>query len=500
MGTGKAIPGLSIERKRGAPLQTQLYQGIRKAVLQGRLQAGDRIPSTREVADFYGISRTTSRLVYEQLIDEGYLEGQRGAGTRISKKLPDVIELLPARERKKVDRPSPAGNLSKRGILLGKTPVTVARTFVELRPFRAWLPSFRDFPLELWGRLARRAWAQASERSLKYGGPQGMRALREAIAMHVAQERGVSCSSEQVLIVAGSQEALFLSALVLGDPGDRVAMEDPGYLGARGAFVAAGLDPLPIPVGSEGIEIAALRKATSSRLVFVTPSHQYPLGVTMSLPRRLDLLRWAGENGAYVLEDDYDSEIRYTGRAVPALKALDREGRVIYVGSFSKVLVPSIRLGYLIVPAELTDAFLRARALIDRGSPSLEQATLCSFMEEGHFERHLRRMRKLYRERQEILLSELEAKKVEGFEVSPSAIGMHLVGRLASGLSAERVSERGEELGLELTPLSRFAFGRGCPNGIMLGYTALTPNSIREGVHKLQRCLKEILRESKKAP
>ena len=151
MGTGKAIPGLSIERKRGAPLQTQLYQGIRKAVLQGRLQAGDRIPSTREVADFYGISRTTSRLVYEQLIDEGYLEGQRGAGTRISKKLPDVIELLPARERKKVDRPSPAGNLSKRGILLGKTPVTVARTFVELRPFRAWLPSFRDFPLELLG-------------------------------------------------------------------------------------------------------------------------------------------------------------------------------------------------------------------------------------------------------------------------------------------------------------------------------------------------------------
>ena len=368
--------------------------------------------------------------------------------------------------------------------------MTAARTFVELRPFRAWLPSFRDFPLEIWGRLSRRKWAGASERSLKYGGPQGLRALREGIMRHIGRERGITCTPDQIIIVAGSQEALFISALVLADPGDIVAVEDPGYIGARGAFTAAGLKVSPIGVTDEGLDAEALRKLKDCRLAFLTPSHQYPLGVTMSLPRRLELLSWAAEARAFLLEDDYDSDYRYGPRAISALKALDRNDRVIYIGSFSKVLIPSIRLGYMVVPSELVDSFLRARALIDRGSPSIEQATLAAFIDEGHFDSHIRKMRRLYAERQEILLRAI-AQHCDGrIEVKPSLIGMHLVGNLPRTIPADKLAEIGEKKGIELTPLSQFSLRKECPNGVMLGYTALTQNAIREGARLLGESLK----------
>lgn len=487
---GTAIPSVALPIKIERGKIRHFADSIRSAILHGKLCPGERLPSSRAAADFYGLSRTTVRIVYDELMQEGYLIAARGSGTSVSAELPDASGI------KHLDKHTKAASLdiphqtSQRGLLMQNTGVTVARNFFELRPFRAWLPSFKDFPLALWGRISRREWTHATERSLKYGGPQGLRRLREAIRAHIARERGISCTADQIVIVAGSQEALFLSALVLGDPGGRVAVENPGYLGAKGAFLAAGLQSVPIAVDGEGLVFKELAKKKDIRLVFLTPSHQYPTGVTLSLSRRIELLRWAKENKAYLLEDDYDSDFRYTPRAIPALHALDTHERVIYIGSFSKVLTPSIRLGYLVLPPGLVEPFLRARALIDRGSPSLEQATLATFIEEGHFDSHLRKMRKLYHQRQEILLDSLRRFGGSYLEVKPSSIGMHIVGTLCCDLEANTVAARGREAGLELTPLSDFSMGGPCGNGIMLGYTALSPAVIREGARVLGRVLK----------
>lgn len=482
---GTAIPGISFSTERRGKKIRSISTAIREAILLGKLRPGERLPSSRAAADYYGLSRTTLRVVYDELIQEGYLSTIRGSGTSVSSDLANILGWDELQIEKSAKAETLLHQVSKRGLLMRHTPVTAPRSFFELRPFRAWLPSFKDFPLELWGRISRREWSQASERSLKYGGPQGLRRLREAIRQHIARERGISCAAEQIIIVAGSQEALFLSALVLGDPGDRVAIEDPGYIGARGAFLAAGLSSIPISVDGEGLQFSELQKQRNIRMVFLTPSHQYPLGVTLSLSRRIQLLHWAREKEAYLLEDDYDSDFRYTPRAIPALHALDSAERVIYIGSFSKVLIPSIRLGYLVVPNGLVEPFLRARALIDRGSPSLEQATLATFIEEGHFDAHIRKMRKLYKEKQEILLEALSHFCGDKIHAEPSPIGMHLVGSLPTALPAKKIALEGEEVGLELTPLSDFSMGGNCPNGILLGYTALSAAKIREGAKTL---------------
>jgi GntR family transcriptional regulator/MocR family aminotransferase len=487
---GIAIPGVTLPTKIERAKIRHFAESIRGAILHGKLRPGERLPSSRAAADFYGLSRTTVRVVYDELIQEGYLVAVRGSGTSVSTELSELSGVKGPGHHNKASSIEVLHHTSQRGILMRNTGVTVARNFFELRPFRAWLPSFKDFPLALWGRISRREWSSATERSLKYGGPQGLRRLREAIRAHIARERGISCAAEQIIIVAGSQEALFLSALVLGDPGGQVAVENPGYLGAKGAFLAAGLQSVPISVDAEGLVFRELAKKQGIRLVFLTPSHQYPSGVTLSLARRIELLQWAKENMAYLLEDDYDSDFRYTPRAIPALHALDTHERVIYIGSFSKVLIPSIRLGYLVLPPDLVEPFLRARALIDRGSPSLDQATLATFIEEGHFDSHIRKMRKLYQQRQEILLESLD-KFCSGYlETKPSSIGMHVVGSLDHGLTAKTVASRGKEAGLELTPLSDFSMGGPCRNEIMLGYTALSPSAIREGARVLGKVLR----------
>jgi len=326
---------------------------------------------------------------------------------------------------------------------------------------------------------------------LDYGEPGGYGALREAIAEYVRLARGARCLTEQVIVTSGSQQGVDLAARVLLDPGDAVWMEDPGYTGARTALQVAGARIVPVPVDGEGLVVQeGERMAAQARMAYVSPSHQFPLGVTMSAARRLALLRWASRAGAWILEDDYDSEFRYDARPLAALQGMDEDGRVIYVGTFSKTLFPALRLGYLIVPVELVDAFRAARAVSDRQSPTMDQAILADFLGGGHFARHVRRMRRLYSERQEVLVDAVRRHLGDRLEVTPSAAGMHLLAWLEPGVDDATVSAGAATLGLEAAPLSRYGLVRPDRGGLLLGWAGYSPEAIREGVLKLGEALR----------
>ncbi len=428
------IGALGLDRGVGVPLHRQLYEGLREAILSGRLRPGARLPSTRALAADLGASRNTVLAAFGQLLAEGYVEGRVGAGTTVASTLPETL-LRAHPEARAAERPGRRPRLSRRGALLVGTRAALARGAVAARPFRPGLPGLELFPFDLWTRLVARRWRRVPRQLLDYGDPAGYAPLRDAIAAYLREARAVRCEAGQVIVVTGAQQAVDLAARVLLDPGDTAWVEDPGYPGARGALVAAGIRLAPVPVDGEGLDVGrGARQAPHARLVYVTPSHQYPLGVTMSLHRRLALLEWASRSGAWILEDDYDSEYRYGGRPLAALQGLDTAGRVIYVGTFSKVLFPSLRLGYLVVPPELVDAFVAARALADRHSPSVTQAALADFIDGGHFARHVRRTRALYAERQAALVRAVRRALRGLLDVTPAEAGMHLLGWLPAGV------------------------------------------------------------------
>ncbi len=483
-------PWISLDASSGTPYYRQLYDGVRRAILSGILPAGTRLPSTRTLAAELRVSRTTMVTAFEQLLAEGYLEGKIGSGTFVAKSLPD--DLLSVRERvEREPRPARSGRrLSGRGALLAATPATAVRDLGTPRAFRPGVPALDEFPDAVWRRISGKVWRRPSGGLLGYGDPAGYRPLREAIAGHLGAARGVRCAPEQVIVVSGSQQALDLAARVLLDPGDAVWVEDPGYMGARGALSGAGARLVPVPVDGEGLEVAkGIESEPGARLACVTPSHQYPLGVTMSLGRRLELLGWAGRSGAWVIEDDYDSEYRYTGRPLEALQGLDTGERVLYVGTFSKVLFPALRLGYLVVPPDLVDAFAAARELTDRHPPTVDQAILADFIAEGHFLRHVRRMRALYAQRQAALVEEA-ARGLQGLlDVGPAAAGMHLVGWLPEGVDDREASRRAVNRGVEAPPVSLYG---GTPRGrgaLMLGYAAVGEREIGNAVRRLAEAL-----------
>ncbi|MCI0491123.1 MAG: PLP-dependent aminotransferase family protein [Blastocatellia bacterium] len=497
-----ALAVVSIDRSATVAIHRQIYDCVREAILTRRLKAGACLPSTRALAEELQVSRNTVITAFEQLLAEGYIEGRGGSGTFVAHALPD--DLLRVREERNVYARAShkdsflrsaqgvfkGRSLSERGALLARTQSSSSRDESKVRAFQPGLPAIDEFPFETWGRILSKRWRRLPRARLGFGDQAGYLPLREAVADYLGSARGVRCEPEQVIIVSGSQEGLDLSARVLLDPGDAAWIEDPGYLGARGALLGAGAQLVPVPVDEHGLDVAAGEALShKAKVAYVSPSHQYPLGVVMSLSRRLELLEWASRSGAWILEDDYDSEYRYAGRPLAALQGLDSEGRVIYVGTFSKVLFPSLRLGYLVVPPDLVDAFITARSHTVSHPPSLEQAALTDFIFEGHFARHIRRMRALYQERQAMLV-EATKRELKGLlDVREAEAGMHLVGRLAKGVNDLKASAKAQAHNVTAPPLSFYsieAVGRG---GLLLGYTGVSTKEIRSGVRRLAAAL-----------
>jgi GntR family transcriptional regulator / MocR family aminotransferase len=479
-----------VDRRAGSALQQQIYSEIRSAVLDGIVQPGARLPSSRSLADDLAVSRTTTLLAFEQLTAEGYIVGRRGSGTFVAEELPDDLPRTSGRRRPTSVMHPP---LSHRGLALTSTPPAARRMSGPPRAFRIGVPAVDLFPLRLWSQLINRRLRSLTLAQLDYNEAGGFRPLREAIAEHVQSARGTRCRADDVLIVGGTQRGLELICDLVLDAGDEAWLEEPGYPGARAALVGAGARIVPVPVDDEGVSVATgARLAGRARLVYVTPSNQFPLGVPMSLARRLALLRWASSARAWVLEDDYDSEFRYGARPIPCLHGLDEDGRVIYVGSFSKTLFPALRLGFLIVPSDLQKLLVSARRAADVHPPLLEQAALADLMSQGHFDRHLRRMRAAYRERLDALTDAADRWCRGALTLRPVRTGLHAVADLA-GVDAERVHHEAAARGVEVTPLCHYYLGRPrsmpstdrSTNAIVLGFASVRPDSLRRGMEQL---------------
>jgi GntR family transcriptional regulator/MocR family aminotransferase len=466
-------------REPGVPAHRWLCTALRAEILEGRLRAGARLPATRDLAGQYGLSRGTIVGAFEQLKAEGYLEGTVGSGTYVNKVLPD--ELLQVTLKVRAERPVPRSGRRTLSAFGERVEPVPPYTFSAPRAFRANQPALDLFPTALWAQVAARRLRRATANLLLGCDPLGYRPLQAAVAESLRMSRGVKCVPEQIAIVSGIQEALDLSARLLLDPGDRVCMEEPGYVGAASVFEACGARIVPVRVDAEGMAVPA----RGARLAYVTPSHQFPLGISMSLPRRLALLEWARSAGAMIFEDDYDGEFRYSGRPVPALQGLDRNGLVLYSGSFSKVLFPSIRLGYLVVPLDLVDAFAAAKSVTSRHAGVPEQAVLCDFITEGHFGRHVRRMREVYAERLAVL-QDCARQRLGGLlEISGIDAGLQTAGWLREGIGGETATEAAARRGVEVTALSRYHRGRVEREGLHLGFAAVDPREIRRGVEQL---------------
>lgn len=458
---------LTLDRDRhDLPLHRQLYAELRGAILSKRLLPGTRLPATRVLSRELGVSRNTVLEAYEQLLAEGYLNGRAGAGTFVD---PGIsVPPTPAA------RPPGRDRFSRRS-----AEVSALRSDIDPKlPLAPGVPCFDYLPLATWARLAARRIRDASVRQLNYGEPLGDPRLRHIIAGHLAASRGVRCDPDQVALVDGAQQGIDLCVRLLLDPGGEAWIEDPGYLGARGALAAAGARLIPVPVDDSGLVVeAGIRRAPRARLAYVTPSHQYPTGVTLTLPRRLELLAWARKHSAYIIEDDYDSEFRFGGRSLPALQGLDTAERVVYVGTFSKVLFPSLRSGYLVVPRGLVEPLARMKTVLDSAASLLDHAVLADFIEQGHFGRHIRRMRSIYGRRRDAFRKALAERFGEDLAVSALS-GLHTVLWLPKNVDDRVVTARLRAAGLGAAPLSAFCLKRRMAPGLVVGYGNVAPAEV----------------------
>ncbi|MEO8562496.1 MAG: PLP-dependent aminotransferase family protein [bacterium] len=472
----------------GAPLHRQVYSRIRSSILDGGIGPGERLPSTRTLAADLGMSRITVESAFSQLCSEGYLVRRVGAGSYVA----DVLPTLMASSRRGPARASAqagarrtrgSGALSARGQAIARAALDAEP--VGVRPFQPCMPALDVFPQATWARLLSRRARRGSE-LLAYGEQAGYRPLRQAVAAYLNASRGVRCGWEQIIILSGAQQGVDLSARLLLDAGDHVWHEEPGYLGARSAFLAAGAHIVPVPVDTDGLDVeAGIAASPHARLAYVTPSHQFPLGHTMSLARRLALLAWADRANAWIIEDDYDSEFRYVGRPIAATQGLDASGRVIYIGTFNKVMFPSLRLAYLVAPPDLVDGFIAARALGDGHPPVLAQAALTDFIEHGHFGAHVRQMRALYHERRDVLVDALQTRLGPALRLGPVDAGMHCVATHPAIRDDGAIVEAADAAGLSVDRLSRHYLGRRATRGLLLGFTASPPDVLRRAVRTL---------------
>jgi GntR family transcriptional regulator/MocR family aminotransferase len=489
-----SLAGLKVDKQSTSSLHVQLYENIREAILTGRLSPGQKLPATRALANELIVSRNTVTLAFEQLIIEGYLTAKTGAGTFVAAPIPEKLLY------------SKKANVQKQNIdNTGIKPIHLRyglsqhlldrnKLYERIIPFQTAIPALDAFPFQVWSKIAAKVYRNLSSLPLGYGDAAGYRPLREAIAGYLRVARAVNCEADNILIVNGSQQGLQLAAKVLLQPGTKVWMEDPGYHGARAALQEAGSVICPIPVGKEGLQLDyAMAHYPQAKLVYLTPSHQYPLGGTMPLPQRLCLLEYARKEHMWILEDDYDSELRFVGRPLASLQGLDQARRVIYVGTFSKVLFPALRLAYLVVPsAQLMDTFTSAKAMTDRQNPVTEQAILAEFIREGHFARHLRRMRVLYQERQEVLLQAAQTQLAGLLEIEPAAAGMHVVGWLPEGADEKAVVARTAEYGLITHLISDYAIRHTNRPGLLLGYTSFDNETLTAAIDQLGKALRSL--------
>jgi GntR family transcriptional regulator/MocR family aminotransferase len=479
---------LALDRGAARSLQDQIVDYFRAAVLEGRLKAGTRVPSSRVLAADHGVARITAVQAYERLVAEGYLAARPSSGLFVAESQAErPVKLAAIAVRRARARPRmPSLERPIEGMAMQPRPD-------ETLPLATGIPALDHFPWGDWARITARIHRERPLDALAHGDPQGERQLREAIALYLGASRGITCAAEQILVVGGSQQGIDLTARALARPGDAIWIEEPGYPVGRAALQAAGLERVPVPVDPEGIDVASgARLAPAARLALVTPSHHYPLGFTMSLRRRLALLDWAESAGAWILEDDYDGEYRYAGRPLAPLYTLDRGHRVLYLGTFSKVLAPGLRLGYLVVPAGAVDAFTALKAACDRHAPSLAQRVLARFIGEGRLAAHLRRMRVLYARRRLALLDALEREAAGLLSASnaPEA-GLHLVARLAVPADDVSASRRALEKRVYAAPLSAYYAGADAERGFVLGFANTREDRMAPAVRRLVEAIEE---------
>jgi GntR family transcriptional regulator / MocR family aminotransferase len=479
---------IAVDRKAAKPLQRQIYDAYRSAIVEGSLRSGQRIPSTRILATELGVSRFPVLNAYAQLLAEGYFESRVGAGTVVSNSLPDQFTAtVPTAHARGAIRSGPR-TVADRSLSFPR--LEHSPWLGKLGAFGVGQVAFDQFPLHVWSQLVARRCRNTNARSFHYGEQMGLLALRETIATYLRTARSLRCEADQIMIVSGSQHALELAARVLLNPGDRVWMEDPGYRLARIVFVLTGCHLVPVPVDEEGLDVtAAVKRYRKARAAFVTPSHQFPLGATMSASRRLQLLDWAQSSGAWIIEDDYDSEYRYEILPIASLQGLDANARVIYIGTFSKVLFPSLRLGYLVIPPDLVDRFIAMRSAMDLGPPTFYQEVLADFIRDGHFARHIRRMRVLYHERRSALVTSLNRDLGPAAEVLGSAAGMHLTVTIRNGDGDVEIAQRAAQQNLWIWPLSVSYLGKPSRQGFILGFGNAAVEEIPRAVRKLRHLL-----------
>jgi GntR family transcriptional regulator/MocR family aminotransferase len=464
-------------------LTSWLYAQLRLAIIEGRLRPGTRLPASRDFANQHGLSRGTVVSVFERLQVEGYVSCRVGSGTRVNRIKPvapvqTTNSKPPVYIRRVISdyvRPKPwIGLVAREGV----------------RPFSMGDPAIAEFPAELWGKIAARrartfrSWLQTHDDG------RGYRPLRQAISDYLSSSRGVRCSSDQVIVVSGVQQALDLLARLLLKQGDPVWMEDPGYFGATIAFGNAGAQIMPVPLDERGLSVSAgLRTSRHAKGAYVTPAHQFPLGMTMSLERRMSLLKWASDTGAFVIEDDYDSEYRFGGRPIAALQSLDRNSTVIFIGSFNKLLFPSLRIGYVVLPPSLVDLFMAFRYRTDFHNLSVDQVVLCDFIADGHLGRHLRRMRDLYASRLAALIDGGKRYLKGSLEISDVRAGLYTAAFLKNGMTSGQAEKAAATHDVEVAALDRYTLKSADPKGVLLGFAAFDEAMIRAGLIKLAAAL-----------
>ncbi|MFC3114060.1 MocR-like pyridoxine biosynthesis transcription factor PdxR [Cellvibrio fontiphilus] len=479
------IPALgAIDRTQGH-LGKQLVDALRDAISKGHLAVGERLPSTRTLAETLGLSRGTVSDAFEQLIAEGCLEARTGSGTQVAAALHDLMPHVLPSSMTKPTSPIPIPESAQRyaAVLNKLNPLPSA-------PFAIAVPEGEVAMDEHWRKLSNRIRGSQSAALTGYSDPSGLLSLRESIAEYLRKSRAVLCKPENIVITEGAQQGLYLASKVLLSNGDSVLAEDPAYPGLISILEDLNVQLHRIPVDDQGFNVAkAIEVSANAKAVFVTPSHQYPIGMPLSMSRRLTLVEWARKYNSWIVEDDYDSELRYAGYPFPSMQGLDSE-RVIYLGTFSKVLAPSLRLGYMVVPDSLVASFIGARALMGRGSPSTEQHVIAAYMSEGYFDAHIRRIRSVYGERREVLIGALE-KEAPELKVQPADQGMHIVAWLPEGIDDIQIAEAARLAGIAVRAISPMCSANLKLSGLMMGFGGFSQDQLKAAARKLKKVLKQ---------